>query len=86
MPDPELVRHVAATTGLTTGESQRLIDDVLAWHHEPVEDYIRRRHRELTLHGTRNTQAFEQIAGELRERVVAPPELSVRQIRRIIYG
>lgn len=63
-----------------------MIADVLAWYHEPVEAFVRRRHTQLQLHGTRNADAYAQIAAELERRVVAPPQLSARQLRRIIYG
>nr|WP_040562468.1 hypothetical protein [Kineosphaera limosa] len=84
--DADLLDHVAASTGLTPGEAQRVVEDVIAWYREPVGDYVRRRHAELQVHGVRNQQAFERIAGELGERVVAPPHLSQRQLRRIVYG
>lgn len=86
MIDREIVDRVVASTGLTPAEAERVIGDVVAWYDEPVEDYVRRRHAHLQLYGTRNAEAFEVIAKELRERVVAAPELSERQLRRIIYG
>ena len=33
-----------------------------------------------------NAEIFERIAAELPHRAVAPPELSLRQLRRIVYG
>lgn len=67
-------------------EAGRVVDDVLAWYRESVEDYVRRRHAALRQHGVRNEEAFDLIAGELAERVVAPPRLSHRQLRRLVYG
>ena len=84
--DQRLVRHVAATTGLGVPEAERLIDDVLAFHHEPVEAYVRRRHGELKLRGARNAAIFTTLRAELADRLVAAPDLSERQLRRIIYG
>ncbi len=84
--DPRLVRHVVATTGLASTEATRVIEDVLAFHHEPVEAYVRRRHGELKLRGAKNADIFSVLRDELAERVVAAPELSERQLRRIIYG
>ena len=84
--DPELVDHVVAGTGLTPAEARRLIEDVIAFHAEPVESYVRRRHAELKTYGAKNPEIFTRIAGELRERVVAAPELTERQLRRIVYG
>ena len=86
MPDPALVSHVVATTSLTPGEAARVIDDVIAFHAQPVEDYVRMRHARLKTYGARNPEIFAVIAEELRARVVAPPELSERQLRRIVYG
>jgi len=84
--DPELVARVADSSGLTHGEAARVIGDVLAHFAEPVDAYVRRRHRELQTYGVRNDAAFRTIAAELRARLVAAPELSERQLRRIVYG
>ena len=86
MPDPALVSHVVATTSLTPGEAARVIEDVIAFHAQPVEEYVRARHASLKTYGGKNPEIFAQIAEELRDRVVAPPELSERQLRRIVYG
>lgn len=86
VPDRELVDHIARSTGLTEAMSARLVDDILAWYREDIEAYVRRRHTELQVHGVRNAQAYERIAAELRERVVAAPQLSARQLRRIVSG
>ena len=84
--DPSLVDHLVATTELTTAEAARVVEDVLAFHAEPVEAYVRRRHAELKTYGTRNSEIFALLAQELAHRVVAAPELSERQLRRIVYG
>ena len=86
MPDPDLIARVAGSTGLSDSEAARVIGDVLAHYREPVEEYVRRRHARLQLHGTRNPQIYQTIAEELHERLVAAPPLSERQLRRIIYG
>ncbi|MBC2932002.1 hypothetical protein [Nocardioides sp. zg-1228] len=86
MPDPDLVAHVVATTPLTPGEAARVIDDVIAFHAQPVEAYVRARHAHLKTYGAKNHEIFARIAEELTHRVVAAPELTERQLRRIIYG
>lgn len=85
-PDPALVDHVVASTGLSPAEAARVVEDVVAFHAEPVEDYVRRRHAHLKTYGAKNDQIFARIAEELAGRVVAAPELTERQLRRIIYG
>lgn len=86
MPDRELVERIAASTGLSPREAARVVDDVMAWYGEPVEAFVRRRHADLQLQGVRNAEAFARIAVELRRRVVAAPELTERQLRRLVYG
>ena len=85
-PDPALVERVVASTGLTPAEAARLVEDVVAFHAEPVEDYVRRRHAHLKTYGAKNDQIFAQLVEELAGRVVAAPELTERQLRRIVYG
>ena len=63
-----------------------MVADVVAYYAEPVEDYVRRRHARLQVDGLKNSQIFARIAEELADRVVAPPVLSERQLRRIVYG
>ena len=87
MPVPEaLLAHVVATTGLTPAEAARVIEDVVAFHAEPVEDLVRRRHAHLKTYGARNDEIFARLAEELKTRVVAAPRLTERQLRRIVYG
>ncbi|MEU1162543.1 hypothetical protein ACIPX0_01340 [Streptomyces sp. NPDC090075] len=82
----ELVDHLARSTPLSRGEALRVIQDVLAYFDEPAGDYIRRRHRELQAEGLVNAEIFDRIAADLKYRAVAPPELTLRQLRRIVYG
>lgn len=84
--DAELVSRVATSTGLSPSEAARVVEDVLAWYREPVEEYVRRRHASLRTYGYRNEEIYAQIADELRDRLVAAPELTERQVRRVIYG
>jgi hypothetical protein len=86
MREAELVDRVASSTGLTPAEAARVVDDVVAWYNEPVDEYVRRRHAHHRLYGKRNAEIFALIADELSRRLVAAPSLSERQLRRIIYG
>ena len=84
--DQELVDRVVASTGLSPAEAARVIEDVVAFHAEPVEELVRRRHAHLKTYGVRNAEIFARIAAELAGRVVAAPPLTERQLRRIVYG
>jgi hypothetical protein len=84
--DQRLVKHVMAGTGLTAAEAARVVEDVIAFLAEPVEDVVRRRHAELKNQGAKNDEIFARLREELADRVVAAPDLSERQLRRIVYG
>jgi hypothetical protein len=84
--EAELVEHLTRTSPLSRGEAARVVAEVLGYFSEPAEGFVRRRHRELKAQGLKNEQAFARIAAELPLRRVAPPQFSLRQIRRIVYG
>jgi len=84
--DAALVAHVARTTGLSAGEARRVVEDVVSYYAEPLEELVRRRHAELRAAGARNEQIFATLSAELKARVVAAPALTERQLRRIVYG
>jgi hypothetical protein len=83
---PDLVRHVAGSTGLPPATAARVVADVLAYLGEGVEDFVRRRHRELQQRSLGNARIWQQIAAELEQRRFAAPPLTERQLRRIVYG
>jgi len=82
----DLVRQLGRTTGLPANVAARVVDDVLAYFDETAEEYVRRRHRQLQRRGHTNDRIFEQIAAELPARRFRSGGLSLRQLRRIVYG
>lgn len=82
----DLVAHLVRSSSLQAGEARRVIADVIGYFGEPVEAFVRRRHGELQARGLTNDRIFELIRDELAIRRVPPPPLSVRQLRRIVYG
>ncbi|MFC0625051.1 hypothetical protein [Kribbella deserti] len=86
VPADDLVEQVSRTTGLSPDDARRVVADVLAYFTETTEDYVRRRHAELQVYGVRNDEIFARVAAELRQWPVRSPELSARQLRRIVYG
>jgi hypothetical protein len=82
----DLVDHLVRTTQLPAGIAARVVDDVVAYFDEPVEAFVRRRHRELQAAGRSNAEIFDRVAAELTARPVAAPRLSARQLRRLVYG
>jgi hypothetical protein len=84
--EPDLVRHVIATTGLSPATATRVVADVVAYFDETVEDYVRRRHHELRLRQLKNAQIWSVITGEIDARRFGAPVMTERQLRRIVYG
>lgn len=82
----DLIDHLVRTTPLQRGEAARVVLDVLSYFDETAPEFVRRRHRELQAKGLSNPEIFEHIEAELPHRAVAPPQLSLRQLRRIVYG
>ena len=82
----DLVAYLVRSTPLSESESGRVVAEVLRYFDERVDDFVRRRHRELRDRGLRNDQVFAALAAELTMRRVVPPTLSARQLRRIVYG
>ncbi|MEV4380393.1 hypothetical protein [Streptosporangium sp. NPDC049644] len=85
-PYEDLITHLTRTSALGPGEAARVVADVLAYFSEPVEEFVRRRHAELKGRGLVNDEIFPRLIAELAVRRVAAPELSLRQLRRIVYG
>ncbi|MFF5855669.1 hypothetical protein ACFY8B_08535 [Streptomyces sp. NPDC012751] len=82
----ELVDHLTRSTALSRGEALRVVQDVLAYFDETTQEFVRRRHRELQARGLVNEEIFQRIEADLKYRAVAPPELTLRQLRRMVYG
>jgi hypothetical protein len=82
----ELITYLTRACPLSPGEAAKVVADVLGYFSEQADGYVRRRHRELKDRGLTNDLAFEQIAAELPQRRFAAPDLSLRQLRRIVYG
>lgn len=82
----DLIAHLVRSTPLSPGEATRVVADVLGYFAEPAEEFVRRRHAELQARGLRNDRIFDQVAAELAQRRVPAPELSARQLRRLVYG
>ncbi len=82
----ELARYLAASTGLPQPTTARVIADVNAYYDETVEEYVRRRHTELRGKSRKNDEIWPEIAAEIASRRFSAPELTDRQLRRIVYG
>lgn len=64
----------------------RLAEDFGEYFSRTVQEFITERHLELHEQGVRNREIYVRIQRELKERRFIGPEMTVRQIRRVIYG
>ena len=85
-PHGDLVQYLIGACSLSPAEATRVVADVLGYFSESPADFVRRRHRELKARGLTNEHAFGVIAAEIPQRRYLPPDLSLRQLRRIVYG
>jgi len=82
----DLVRHVAASTGLPEATARRVVADITAYFGETVDEFVKRRHAELKQKNQKNDEIWPLIAAELGSRRFRAPEMSERQLRRLVYG
>jgi hypothetical protein len=83
----DLIRNVAASTGLPEATASRVVADVAAYFGETDDQFVTRRHAELQGNGNkRNDEIWPQVAAELKARRFRAEDLTERQLRRIIYG
>jgi len=82
----DLVRHVAASTGLDEATATRVVADVVAYFGQTVEDFVRQRHAKLKEMNKRNDDIWPRLAAEVSGRRFPVDELTERQLRRIVYG
>jgi hypothetical protein len=86
-PTPaEAVRRLQALLGLGPEQAERAVAEVLDTFGLEVNEYITRRHDELQGAGESNAAILERIAAELPSCRFRAPPLTVRQLRRRIYG
>ncbi len=79
-------QYILDTFTIGEKEFDRLLDEINEFYNVGINEFIQIRHQELKKEGLLNKTIFAQIKMELEERRFKASELSLRQIRRIIYG
>jgi hypothetical protein len=82
----DLVARLGRSTRLSERETTHLVEEVLAYLDDSLEQFVRRRHGELQREGLRNPQIYQRVAEEAARRRFRADALSARQIRRLVYG
>lgn len=84
--DETFRNYLLSSYPVDAGLLDRLVDDLGEYFSHSVQDFIISRHRELHGSGIRNQEIYVQIQKEIKEKRFTGPDMSVRQIRRVIYG
>jgi len=82
----ELASQLATKYGLETSLAHRIVEDIQIAYADTVEEWVRSRHIRLQRQSLTNEAIYRCIAAELETRRFSAPSLSIRQIRRLIYG
>ncbi len=82
----DFLNYLLANHSIEKKELIRLLDDISGALDSTVQDYIQERHFTLQKEGKRNSEIYSQLQKEIKNLRFVAPDLSVRQIRRIIYG
>jgi polyhydroxyalkanoate synthesis regulator phasin len=82
----DLIDRLVHMSRLSRNEAAHLIDEVLAFFDEPLEEFVRRRHGALQRNGCSNRESFARVQEEIAQRRFRVARLTERQIRRLIYG
>lgn len=67
-------------------ELTRLLDEINSYYELEMKEFVQLRHLQLKNEGWQNADIFEQLQHEIENRRFKAGEVSLRQIRRIIYG
>ncbi len=82
----DLQQHLSSSFDLDNDEVERLMEDLMEYFDLTMEEFVQLRHRQLQRLGLRNIEIYRNLQQEIRKRRFKAPSLSLRQIRRLIYG
>ena len=84
--DEDFKNRLLSSYQIDAPQLEQLLDELGEYFSYEVKDFIPIRHQELQRAGLKNEQIYQQIQKELKAYRFIGPCLSLRQIRRIIYG
>jgi hypothetical protein len=81
-----LVRRLQEVVGLDERQAQQVTSEVLDLFQLTLDEFVVTRHAELQGEGLPAQSSYAQVQRELSDWRFKAPPLSLRQIRRRIYG
>ncbi|WP_304223758.1 hypothetical protein [Gracilinema caldarium] len=85
-PDQPFIERLIHRYGIEESQAERILEEFLIYYNQTVEEWVRSRHYHLQRQGYKNEDIYNIIAVELNSRRFVSEPLSIRQIRRLIYG
>jgi hypothetical protein len=82
----ELITRLSRSSRMSERQTGHLVEEVLAYLDDSLDQFVRRRHHELQREGLRNSQIYQRVVQEASQRRFRADVLSTRQIRRLVYG
>ena len=84
--DDAFRNHLLSSYPVEPDHLDHLLEDLGEYFSREPKEFICHRHAELQREGLRNEEIYKRIQKELDTRLFASSPLTIRQIRRIIYG
>jgi hypothetical protein len=86
VPFSDFKQFLLESFSLGDKELSRLLDEINSYYELELKEFIQLRHLQLKNEGLQNAEIFETLQWEIEKRRFKAGEISLRQIRRIIYG
>ena len=86
IPFSDFKQFLLDSFSLENRELSRLLDEINSYYELEIKEFIQLRHLQLKNEGWQNADIFNQLQTEIEDRRFKAGEISLRQIRRIIYG
>ncbi len=84
--DRQLVSRLVDAYGMDPVLAERVVEETFLAYGDTIEEWVRSRHIRLQRQGLSNDAIYQIISREMAQRRFSAEPLSLRQIRRLIYG
>ena len=84
--DKNFESYILSTVNISQKDFYNLLNEISSYFNVSHKEYIQKRHLELQKQGFSNRTIYVKIQKEIKARPFCAPDLSIRQIRRCIYG
>ena len=82
----DLEQYLLSSYNLDKSDLPRLLEDIAGFFDMTLEEFVQLRHQQLRHQGLKNEEIYHRLLEEIKERRFKAASLSIRQIRRLIYG